>query len=335
MHDPLKWWLYDMCAVHHVSTEKGQDIFIPVEMDYPLTKGLATLMLCSGYSNKEKNVQKCSLLGVCVSEVDVLGMANIIGCGAANLPLTYLGVPVGGNMSRCHNWEAIVKKNSSKLSLWKARLVFVGGRISLIKPVLGNLPTYFMSLYLMSASIRSKLESLRNNFFNGSELGERKMVWVSWKTCLASKESGGLGIGSIYALNVGILFKWIWRFLHNHSDLCVRVIKGIYGRTGVGTRSIELVDIPCGSNKEPSERVISVTTLIRQWIVKKSIDVEERRHINEEYDSWSGMESQIQTAEDKVDTEKALDVVWFNTEALGQNPRGRIQASRSGNDAHC
>ncbi|GKE83599.1 hypothetical protein Tco_1557341 [Tanacetum coccineum] len=45
MHDPLKWWLYDMCAVHHVSTEKGQDIFMLVEKDYPLTKGLVTLML--------------------------------------------------------------------------------------------------------------------------------------------------------------------------------------------------------------------------------------------------------------------------------------------------
>ncbi|GJS26290.1 hypothetical protein Tco_0486910 [Tanacetum coccineum] len=47
MHDPLKWWLYDICAVHHVSTEKGQDIFMLDEKDYPLTKGLATLMLCN------------------------------------------------------------------------------------------------------------------------------------------------------------------------------------------------------------------------------------------------------------------------------------------------
>ncbi|GJX31245.1 hypothetical protein Tco_0241100 [Tanacetum coccineum] len=45
MHDPLKWWLYDICAVHHVSTEKGQDIFMLVEKDYPLTKGLAILMV--------------------------------------------------------------------------------------------------------------------------------------------------------------------------------------------------------------------------------------------------------------------------------------------------
>ncbi|PWA93137.1 Zinc finger, RING-CH-type [Artemisia annua] len=89
-----------------------------------------------------------------------------------------------------------------------------------------------MSLYYMPAAIRSKLESLRQNFFIGSELGDRKMAWVSWNTCLASKELGGLGIGSIHALNVGLLFKWIWRFLHNQSDLWISVIKGIYGCSG-------------------------------------------------------------------------------------------------------
>ncbi|GKD80009.1 hypothetical protein Tco_1342630 [Tanacetum coccineum] len=47
MHDPLKWWLYDMCVVYHVSTERGQDIFMLVEMDYPLINGLATLMICN------------------------------------------------------------------------------------------------------------------------------------------------------------------------------------------------------------------------------------------------------------------------------------------------
>ncbi|GJY20316.1 hypothetical protein Tco_0392882 [Tanacetum coccineum] len=47
MHDPLKWWLYDTCVVYHVSTERGQNIFMMVEKDYPLTKGLAALMLCN------------------------------------------------------------------------------------------------------------------------------------------------------------------------------------------------------------------------------------------------------------------------------------------------
>nr|GEW58135.1 RNA-directed DNA polymerase, eukaryota, reverse transcriptase zinc-binding domain protein [Tanacetum cinerariifolium] len=111
------------------------------------------------------------LFGVCVSEEDILDMANIIGCGAAKLPMKYLGVPVGCNMARHNNGEAIIQKISSKFSFWKAHLLSVGGRLSLIKSVLGNLPTYFMSLYLMPASIRSKLESMRNNFFIGSIYG--------------------------------------------------------------------------------------------------------------------------------------------------------------------
>ena len=81
-------------------------------------------------------------------------------------------------------------------------------------------------------SICKKLESLRNQFFIGGDLGEKKMSWISWKKCLASKEMGGLGIGSIFGLNVGLLFKWIWRFLHNSSDLWIKVIKNLYGHHG-------------------------------------------------------------------------------------------------------
>nr|GEX74392.1 hypothetical protein [Tanacetum cinerariifolium] len=45
MHDPLKWRLYDTCAVHHVSIKRGHDIFMLVEKDYPLIKELMTVML--------------------------------------------------------------------------------------------------------------------------------------------------------------------------------------------------------------------------------------------------------------------------------------------------
>ncbi|GKB16230.1 hypothetical protein Tco_0850153 [Tanacetum coccineum] len=45
MHDPLKWRLYYTCGVHHVSTERGMDIFMLVEKEYPLSKGVLMLML--------------------------------------------------------------------------------------------------------------------------------------------------------------------------------------------------------------------------------------------------------------------------------------------------
>ncbi|GJT98890.1 hypothetical protein Tco_1094408 [Tanacetum coccineum] len=44
IHD-LTLKLYDSCGVHHMSTEKGIDIYILVEKEYPLSRGVLTLML--------------------------------------------------------------------------------------------------------------------------------------------------------------------------------------------------------------------------------------------------------------------------------------------------
>nr|GEV88450.1 hypothetical protein [Tanacetum cinerariifolium] len=45
MHAPVKWKLYDSCGVHYV-TAKDYEIFMLVEKDYPLRKGLALVMIC-------------------------------------------------------------------------------------------------------------------------------------------------------------------------------------------------------------------------------------------------------------------------------------------------
>nr|GEY73148.1 hypothetical protein [Tanacetum cinerariifolium] len=44
MHAPVEWKLYDTCGVHHV-TSKDKEIFMLVEKDYPLRKGLAIRMI--------------------------------------------------------------------------------------------------------------------------------------------------------------------------------------------------------------------------------------------------------------------------------------------------
>nr|GEU62785.1 hypothetical protein [Tanacetum cinerariifolium] len=44
MHAPVEWKLYDSCGVHHV-TAKDKEIFMLVEKDYPLRKGLVLVMI--------------------------------------------------------------------------------------------------------------------------------------------------------------------------------------------------------------------------------------------------------------------------------------------------
>lgn len=119
-----------------------------------------------------------------------------------------------------------------KLSSWKSRILSVGGRLSLIKAVLGSLPNYYISLYRMSVAIIKTLESLQNNFFICGDLEDKKMTWVAWRKFLVSRYHGGLGIDSIFALNMFLLFKWIWTFRIKPNDLWVKVIKAIYGDDG-------------------------------------------------------------------------------------------------------
>nr|GEW39900.1 hypothetical protein [Tanacetum cinerariifolium] len=87
------------------------------------------------------------------------------------------------------------------------------------------------SLYKVPKTVLHSLESIRRNFFNGIREGDRKISWIRWPKVLASRENGGLGVSSFYALNRGLLAKWMWRFLSNENSLWVRFIKAAHGDT--------------------------------------------------------------------------------------------------------
>ncbi|GJZ47584.1 hypothetical protein Tco_0601416 [Tanacetum coccineum] len=65
-----------------------------------------------------------------------------------------------------------------------------------------------------------------------NQLSKWKMKTLSIGGRLASKEKGCLGVSSLFALNRGLMFKWIWRFYTQNTLLWVRVIKAIHGDDG-------------------------------------------------------------------------------------------------------
>ncbi|GJW08899.1 hypothetical protein Tco_1571322 [Tanacetum coccineum] len=104
--------------------------------------------------------------------------AKSIGCSILHTPFNYLGVKVGGIMSRLSSWDDVIAKLSARLSKWKLKSLSIGGRLTLIKSVLSSLP----------------------NFFNGVENAEKKMSLIGWNKILASKKNGGLGVSTIYGI---------------------------------------------------------------------------------------------------------------------------------------
>ncbi|GJV37138.1 hypothetical protein Tco_1409615 [Tanacetum coccineum] len=61
IHD-LTWRLYDSCGVHHVSTEKGIDIYMLIEKEYPLSRGTLTQMLVAKLLVEQDNKMSRELL---------------------------------------------------------------------------------------------------------------------------------------------------------------------------------------------------------------------------------------------------------------------------------
>ncbi|GKB64833.1 RNA-directed DNA polymerase, eukaryota, reverse transcriptase zinc-binding domain protein [Tanacetum coccineum] len=171
-------------------------------------------------------------MGLAVSEDRVEQAANRIGCGVLKSHFAYLGSIVGGSMSRIKSWEEIVGKMAARLSKWKMKTLSIGGRLTLLKAVLGSMPIYHMSIFKVPMKVLHRMESIRCHFFNGIELNSKKSIWVKWSNVLSSKEKGGLGVSSLYALNRALMFKWVWRFTTQKGSLWASVIKAIHGVDG-------------------------------------------------------------------------------------------------------
>ncbi|GKB63819.1 hypothetical protein Tco_0920005 [Tanacetum coccineum] len=70
---------------------------------------------------------------------DIVSMAACTGYKAGSFPFSYLGLPIGSNMSRIANWQILIDRFKARLSGWKSNLLSIGGRLTLIKSVLRSL----------------------------------------------------------------------------------------------------------------------------------------------------------------------------------------------------
>ncbi|KAF5760166.1 putative RNA-directed DNA polymerase [Helianthus annuus] len=182
-------------------------------------------------SGLKVNLKKSSLYGVGIEDSHVQLMANMLGCTRGTFPFKYLGLQVGANMNLIKNWDPVVETFQKRLSLWKAKTISLGGRITLVSSVLNALPTYYFSLYKAPLGVIKKLEKLRRDFLWGSNPEQEKMKWVAWKSMMTPKDLGGMGFGSLRAVNLAMLSKWWWRFKVERDSLWKKVVWEVHNNS--------------------------------------------------------------------------------------------------------
>ncbi|GJR10947.1 RNA-directed DNA polymerase, eukaryota [Tanacetum coccineum] len=139
-------------------------------------KNVVKILNCFYYASSLKiNIDKSQLLGVGVPRSTVAHAAVEIGCMVLNHQFRYLGVMVGEPMSKRSAWDDTVNKIRSRLSNWKVKTLSIGGRLTLLKSVLGASPLYYMSIFKTPKGVLKEMEAIRSKFFNGVDTSERKI----------------------------------------------------------------------------------------------------------------------------------------------------------------
>ena len=238
-------------SLTHLQYADDTVIFCPPNIDYLLNikKTLITFQLASGL---KVNFHKSSIHGIHVQESWLHEAAQSLLCKVGGFPFTYLGLPIGGTSSRISLWDPVIKRVENKLATWRGSLLSIAGRLTLIKASISSLPIYYLSLFRAPKGVLDKINKLQRQFLWSGGSKKSYMALAAWDLLELPKILGGLGCGNLFHRNLSLLFKWIWRFLHEPQALWRKVIsekynyspqllhhelstppKGVYGRISV------------------------------------------------------------------------------------------------------
>jgi hypothetical protein len=98
-----------------------------------------------------------------------------------------------------------------------------GGRLTLLKSTLSNLPTYYLS-FPIPVGVLNRLNKLQRDFLWGGIGDEYKFHLVNWNKIFTSLYSGGLGVHNFVQFNQALLGKWLWRYGREREALWRLVI---------------------------------------------------------------------------------------------------------------
>ncbi|RVW52857.1 putative ribonuclease H protein [Vitis vinifera] len=77
-------------------------------------------------------------------------------------------------------WDEVEERFPKRLAMWKCQYIYKGGRITLIRSTLSNLPIYFMSILQLPREVRLRMKQIQRGFlWGGGALGRRP--YLSWR----------------------------------------------------------------------------------------------------------------------------------------------------------
>ena len=129
-------------------------------------KNLSALLDVFAYcSGLRLNRGKSEFTGFGLSQDEESQCSQALGTPVGALPCRYLGLPLSAGRLRVADWQPVVGKVEQRLEGWKAKILSKGGRLVLLRSVLSAIPTFYLSVFRIPASIEQRLSGIMRKFF--------------------------------------------------------------------------------------------------------------------------------------------------------------------------
>ncbi|KAL4032276.1 hypothetical protein IC575_005346 [Cucumis melo] len=276
------------CNISHILF--ADDILLFIEdNDYFLNNLRMALSLFERASSLKINLLKSALVPMNVSVNRAKECASIWGIPCHSLPLSYLGVPLGGNPKSNLFWRNVEDKIQKKLNNWKYAQISKGGRLTLIKSTLSSLPIYQLSVFQAPSMTCKNIEKSWRKFLWKGNNGSVGSHLINWTKVSKSKEEGGLGTSRLHVTNKALLTKWLWRYLSEPNALWRRLIQCKYKGNYPGDIPSNISSI---TSKAPWRSIIDNIDWFKS---NQSWELNNGDQISFWYSNWS-LEGRLSTA---------------------------------------
>lgn len=152
-------------------------------------------------------------------------IADTIGVSLEAESGKYLGAPISTSRG---SFDFLIEKFSSKLTMWKSRVLSQAGRVVVIKSVLQSLPIYYMATCQILAKVLNQLSGIIRRFYWGALDKSRYLAYISWEKIMLPKNLGGLAIRDMGSVNQALLLKSLWHLAKGEELQWVKLVKAKY-----------------------------------------------------------------------------------------------------------
>lgn len=134
----------EVISISHLQYEDVTLLFLDREKDH--LSNLISMICCFELlSGIKMSWKKSSFLVISSNNQEYTDIKMLWIVKICNFPIKYLGAPLGGSPRNREFWIPVIERCKKNLATWKANYQSFGGRITLIKATLSNLPIYYLS----------------------------------------------------------------------------------------------------------------------------------------------------------------------------------------------